>query len=118
MAGEFSYYDLLGVESSATQAEIHSAYRLSLLRYHPDVNPAPNAKRLTEMLNEAHHVLSATVRRVAYDATLASRGRSSDVSRDQSSQLGALYAALVLPWVFACGLLPHQQQEKRSGVHA
>jgi DnaJ-class molecular chaperone len=115
MAGEFSYYDLLGVKSSATQAEIHTAYRLSLLRYHPDTNSAPNAMRLTEMLNEAHRVLSTTVRRAAYDATLSSPGPTPDVSR-QSSHLSGVCAALFFPWLLAWGLLP--QHEKRGDVRA
>jgi hypothetical protein len=101
MAAEFSYYDLLGVESSATQAEIHSTYRAALLRYHPDINSAPNATRLTAMLNEAHRVLSTTVARAAYDATLASSRPTSSVSGDQWSLLSGLSAALFFPWLFA-----------------
>jgi hypothetical protein len=101
MAAEFSHYDLLGVESSATRAEIHSAYRMAALRYNPDINSAPNATRLTAMLNEAHRVLSTTVGLAAYDATLASSRATSGVSRDQWSLLGGLSAALFFPWLFA-----------------
>jgi DnaJ-class molecular chaperone len=105
MAAAFSYYDLLGVESSATQAEIHSTYRAAVLRYHPDINSAPNATRLTAMLNEAHRVLSTAVGRAAYDATLVSSTPTSGIARDHWSQLGGLSVALFFPWIFACGWL-------------
>jgi DnaJ-class molecular chaperone len=105
MAAAFSYYDLLGVESSATQAEIHSTYRAAVLRYHPDTNSAPNATLVTAMLNEAHRVLTNAVRRAAYDATLVSSTPASGLSRDHWSQFGSLSMALCFPWLFACGWL-------------
>ena len=37
------YYDLLEVESLATPDEIHKAYRVLAMRYHPDRNPIPDA---------------------------------------------------------------------------
>jgi DnaJ-class molecular chaperone len=105
MAAAYSYYDLLGVESSATQAEIHSTYRAAVLRYHPDTNSAPNATLVTAMLNEAHRVLSNAVGRAAYDATLVSFTPTSGPSRDHRTQYSSLSIALFFPWLFACGWL-------------
>jgi hypothetical protein len=75
-------------------------YRAAVLRCHPDINSAPNATRLTAMLNEAHRVLSTTVGRAGHDATLSSRA-TAGLSRDQWPLLGDLSAALFFPWLFA-----------------
>ena len=34
-----NYYEILGVDSKATQAEIKSAYRKLVKQYHPDLHP-------------------------------------------------------------------------------
>jgi DnaJ-class molecular chaperone len=38
-----SYYEIIGVESSAEVAEIKTAYRKLAKELHPDVNPSPEA---------------------------------------------------------------------------
>lgn len=43
-----SYYDLLGVPRTATQAEIRSAYKKAAIRWHPDKNP-DNKEQAEEM---------------------------------------------------------------------
>lgn len=66
-----SYYQTLQVERDATQAEIAAAYRKLARRYHPDLNPSPDAHRQMQIINEAYNVLRHPERRRRYDETLA-----------------------------------------------
>lgn len=53
------YYKLLGIEKSATQKDVKSAYRKLARKYHPDLNPNDkDAKRKFQQINEANEVLS------------------------------------------------------------
>ncbi len=64
-----THYELLGVESDASQEEIQRAYRLLALRHHPDVAPDADPADMAA-INGAWAVLSDPHRRRAYDAAL------------------------------------------------
>jgi len=65
-----TYYDAIGVHSSATVGEIKAAYRARVFAAHPDRNPAANADEVTRKLNEAWRVLRDQARRRKYDEQL------------------------------------------------
>lgn len=96
-----TYYDVLGLPSTASQLDIKKAYRRLALIHHPDRNRAvavdgddndknrvgskTSAKETFQMIGEAYHCLSDPVRRQQYDselqspfATTQSHGRDSE----------------------------------------
>jgi curved DNA-binding protein len=59
------YYELLGVERSATKAEIKKAFRKLAAKYHPDKKTGDETK--FKEINEAYEVLSDDNNRAKYD---------------------------------------------------
>jgi molecular chaperone DnaJ len=62
------FYELLGVERSASAAELKSAYRKQAKKYHPDLNPGDEvAEQNFKNVSEAYEVLKDDQSRAAYD---------------------------------------------------
>ena len=62
------YYDVLGVNKSATPDQIKSAYRKLAVKYHPDKNKGDKASEdKFKEASEAYHVLSNAERKQNYD---------------------------------------------------
>ena len=62
------YYDILGVNKSASDEELKKAYRKLAMKYHPDRNPnKKEAEERFKELNEAYAVLSDKEKRKQYD---------------------------------------------------
>jgi molecular chaperone DnaJ len=67
MATERSYYEILGVERSASDADVKRAFRKLAQQWHPDVSAEPGAADRFKEINEAYQVLSDPQRRQIYD---------------------------------------------------
>ena len=71
MADKKNYYEILGLQKTASQDEIKSAYRKLAKQYHPDFHPGDKAaaEKFKE-INEANAILSDEARRKQYDYEL------------------------------------------------
>ncbi|THB65499.1 MAG: molecular chaperone DnaJ, partial [Gammaproteobacteria bacterium] len=62
------YYEVLGVQKNASEAEIKKAYRRMAMKYHPDRNAgSTDAEKKFKESKEAYEVLSDSQKRQAYD---------------------------------------------------
>jgi curved DNA-binding protein len=62
------YYEILGVNKSASDEEIKRAYRKLAMKYHPDKNPnKKDAEERFKEINEAYAVLSDKEKRKQYE---------------------------------------------------
>lgn len=61
------YYEILGVDKNASEADIKSAFRRLAKKYHPDVSKEPDAAEKFKEAQEAYAVLSDADKRRQYD---------------------------------------------------
>jgi curved DNA-binding protein len=84
-----NYYDVLGVDRNASDAEIKKAFRKLAGKYHPDVaKDKTNAEEKFKEINEANEVLSDPEKRRKYDELGANWNRPEQQASRQKSGFG------------------------------
>jgi len=68
MSTKFEYYEILGIERNASDAQIKKAYRTLAMKYHPDRNSDDSAaEEKFKEIGEAYEVLKDPQKRAHYD---------------------------------------------------
>jgi len=109
-----TYYSVLGVAETASQAEIKTAYKELIRQVHPDAIPKASpywkqaAEEKTKEINEAYGVLSNVSKRRDYDRLLAefrqgTPSQSPSSSAGQPPQQSAQQAQPAGPYCSICG---------------
>lgn len=115
-----TFYEVLGVERTASRDAIRTAYRALAKRYHPDAHPDhPEYEEILKGITGAYAVLSNELKRAKYDLGLASGTDSAplepeDLWEPSPEELRDIYAldeeARTKEIERLCGLHPHLRQ--------
>ncbi|MBP7370392.1 MAG: DnaJ domain-containing protein [Arenimonas sp.] len=123
------YYQILNVESSASDEEIKKSYRRLARKYHPDVSKEKGAEEKFKAINEAYEVLKDKEKRTQYDQLKATGYRPGDDFRpppssgagtggfqyDFNDMGGAGGFSDFFESLFGAGRRPQQQQQTPTG---
>src|SRR5918996_4966805 len=104
------YYELLGVQRSADEAELKRAFRRKARELHPDVSEQPDAEARFREVVEAYEVLAKSETRELYDrfGHAGLRGGGFRPSQFDFGSLSDLFAAFFGDDLFGVGARPRR----------
>ena len=65
---KLNYYQILGLDSNATQEEIKVRYRELAIKFHPDKEKSSLSDEMMKQINEAYSILGDVIKRKQYDS--------------------------------------------------
>jgi hypothetical protein len=88
------YYEILGIPVNSTIEEIKRAYRKKARLYHPDINPAPDAKDHFIIITEAYEFLIANHEKINTDEEAYQKAMDDwrKYRQDRSRKRASVYA--------------------------
>lgn len=91
-------YSVLGIQRTATDEEIKTAYRRMVKQWHPDICKEPNAQEMFIRVKEAYELLSNPAKRARYNAglTLEASLQQNDKSPDKTGYRAPLRCGYIL----------------------
>lgn len=101
------YYDVLGVDRDAEDADLKRAFRDMARKYHPDINDSDEAEGRFKEANEAYAVLSDAKSRARYD-----KYGHSGINREESS---SGFGAVVDAFDDIIGDILRRRRQKKRG---
>jgi curved DNA-binding protein len=97
------YYQILGIEPNAGEAEIKTAYRRLARKFHPDVSKEPGAEEKFKSVNEAYEALRDPQKRAAYDQLRGRGYRPGDDIQPPPGGFGPGHGGVDFEEIFAGG---------------
>jgi len=78
MKDSFSYYDILGIPSKASDSDVKRAYLTLAKKHHPDHNPrnSMRASRNFQAILEAYNAIKTREKRAAYNRKLRTMAKN------------------------------------------
>lgn len=114
MVVDNEYYELLGIESTATAVEIKKAYRKKSVQEHPDKNPNdPKATERFQAISEAYQVLSDNELRANYDKFGKEKAIPQGGFEDAAEQFSVIFGGDAFePYIGELTLLKNLQRQE------
>ena len=117
------FYEILGLQRTATEDEIKKAYRKAALKYHPDRNPGDKeAERKFKEAAEAYEVLGDAGKRSRYDqfgreGLHGVAGHGFATPEDIFSAFGDIFSESIFEDFFGVGRRRGGRRNERGGAN-